>query len=266
VIFVSEYINRLFDGLLVLIAFLTLYWILIDFYSSRKTYRIVFIALPCLLALSVISPIKSEFREIVWFSDRSYGAVERLEILSALYDNNTLDNNSVNNMKSAEQMDREHFTWRYSYQASALSLALKETPEIVPFWNGESYVLFSKLIPRIFWEDKPKEDMGYKFGTRYRIIDKSNTNTSMNTPILTEMYINFGYIGIFIGMILLGLLYVCLNQYFNNVNTSIFGKVYSIAIVFPFVVHESNFSLVFGNLFWLCLALLSMIKILTRGK
>ena len=63
----------------------------------------------------------------------------------------------------------------------------------VPYWNGYSYkILYSKLIPRVFWENKPSDDLGNEFGHRYFILTKENTkdklihdtNTSWNMPIL----------------------------------------------------------------------------------
>jgi hypothetical protein len=138
-------------------------------------------------------------------------------------------------------------------------LVIRETPQNVPFWRGESYKILSKLIPRVLWPNKPKEDMGTQFGVAYGIIDVFS-NTSMNTPILAEMYMNFGFYGVFFGMIIFGILYSFLNQYFNNIRISNIGKVYAIAIIFPFVVHESNFTLVFGNIPLIVLTVYSVMR------
>ena len=246
IVFVNEYLTRLFDGLLALAAVFTIYIAIIDFYSKRKIIRSFVIIIPFILVFLIISPIKSDFREIVWFSEREqgYSTIDRLGVIAELTSERGTRQDIVLNSRDD---DRENFFWRYSYQASALSLVLEMTPNNVPYWNGESYKIFSKFIPRFLWPDKPKESMGYDFGTRYGIIDVSNTGTSMNTPILTEMYINFGYTGIIIGMFLLAIVYVLLNNYFNSLEISDIGRVYSIAIIFPLMVHESNFTLQFGN-------------------
>lgn len=264
VIFLYEYVNRMFDGLLVLIAMFTLFLVLVDFYSRRSYGRLVVFAIPFVFTFIILSPVKSEFREIVWFSDRAFNTVERFNTITELY-NDYLSDKKVVTYKSDYDEDRNNFFWRYSYQASAFSLAIEETPANVPFWEGESYVLFSKFIPRFLWPDKPKEDMGYKFGTRYGIIDMSNTNTSMNTPILTEMYINFGYTGIILCMSVLAFVYAVMNSFFNNIKTSTIGKVYCIAFLFPFVIHESNFTLVFGNIPLMLIAIYSISGLL-KGR
>jgi hypothetical protein len=260
-----EYILRLFDGLMVLIALLTLFLILIDYYSSRKLGRVPLLFIPFVISFAVISPIKSEFREIVWFSDKAFSSIERLEVISELYID-YLEGKNVQTNRSEIDDDKSNFFWRYSYQASALSMAMELTPSQVPFWEGESYAVISKFIPRFLWPKKPKEDMGYKFGTRYSIIDASNTNTSMNTPILTEMYINFGKLGILFGMMVLALVYVFLNNYLNSNTTSNIGKVYSISMLFPFVMHESNFTLAFGNIPLLIFSILIISKIYINKK
>jgi hypothetical protein len=90
--------------------------------------------------------------------------------------------------------------------------------------------------------------MGYLFGIRYHIISRSNTRTSINTPIIPELYINFGYTGVWIGSILLGLLYAALTRLFNSRRVSYSSKIIGMALIFPLVIWESNFSLIFGNL------------------
>ncbi len=260
-----EFLIRIFDGLLVLIGLLTLFLVIIDLYSSRKIIKSIFMVCIFLLTFIIISPIKSNFREIAWYTEKEYNIIDRFNLISELYSGNILANETLNT-KTDLEIEQSNFFWRYSYQASALSLVLEETPSKVPFWNGESYVLISKFIPRILWPDKPKEEMGYKFGTRYGIIDYTNTNTSMNTPMLTEMYFNFGFFGIVFGMVILSMVYILMNNYFNNNRTSFIGKVYCVAFLFPFVSQESNFSLVFGNVPLLILTILGISNLYVNKK
>lgn len=192
----------------------------------------------------VIAPIKSKFREIVWYSGQEFSLGERSALIYDLYKDYQFDKD----IQTQESIDRSNFFWRYSYQASALSLVIENTPSRIPYWEGESYTILSKFIPRFFWPDKPEENMGYKFGTRYGILSQYNFSTSMNTPMVTEMYMNFGYYGIVIGMILLAIVNIYLNNYFNQNTISDIGKVYAVAMIFPFIAHESNFSLTYGNI------------------
>ena len=55
-------------------------------------------------------------------------------------------------------------------------------------------------MPRIFWENKPSDTLGNEFGVRYKVLFDYNTTTSWNMPVLNEFYVNFGIIGIVLGM------------------------------------------------------------------
>ena len=254
-----EFINRLLDGLLAPLALLILYISIIDFNSNVRITRIIILLIAFIVGFTIMSPIKYSYREIVWYEDKNFNPIERIEIILNLIDEQK--NELEIEGKSDEEIDKNNFFWRYSYQASALSLVLSETPAIVPYWDGESYVIFSKFIPRFIWPDKPQELMGYKFGVRYGIMSVNNNTTSMNTPILPEMYMNFGNIGVIICMILFALIYVLLNNYFNNKHISDVGKVYAIAIIFPLVIQESNFSLMFGNIPLMILAVYGIVRL-----
>jgi hypothetical protein len=143
--------------------------------------------------------------------------------------------------------ERLNILWRPSYGASALSLVILRTPSQVPFWNGNTYILFPKFVPRIFWHDKPKEDASLKFAIKYKLIPPWKKESPFPLPILAEMYMNFGDIGILFGMLIMAILYNVLNSYFNNKNISGIGKIYAIAIIFVFIYHEGNFTMTFGN-------------------
>ena len=260
-IFFYELVSRTLDGLLALSGMFILYVLIINSFSKRNKGNLINTLLIAffLIAYIVINPIKDKFREQVWFSGRYFSITERFMVIQDLYFEYLKDNKSET-IALTTKSDEKHFLWRYSYQASALEKVMSFTPSKVPYWNGESYEIFSKLIPRFLWPDKPTEDMGQKFGHTYFILHYSNKNTSMNTPILAEMYMNFGKVGIIIGMIILGLIYIFLNNYFNSNKISTMGKVYSIAIIFPFISHESNFSLVFGNVPLMVLAIYWSVK------
>ncbi len=245
----KEYLTRAFDGLLSAIAIFTLFLVVIFWYTSQKRVDFKLIRIGALVSLFlfvyiIFSPIKHYFRKEVWYSGKEYTLSERATLIYDLYQKRNLSQKNP----SQEQVYENHFLWRYSYQASALSHVLLKTPSQVPFWKGSSYIFFSKLIPRFIWADKPTENMGYKFGTTYGIISADNKSTSINTPIIVEMYINFGFPGIVIGMFLLAIFYMLVNAYFNNIQMSDYAKIISISMIFNLISHESNFSLTFGNL------------------
>jgi hypothetical protein len=240
-----EFLKRSLDGLVAPLALLILFISLTVL--MFKNSKLIIVALLILFAwfYSIFSVIKFDYRNQVWYGE-GVSIVEKIELISMLYEESKLNNATplVNEYKG-----RQHFLWRFSYQLSALSLVTEMTPETVPYWEGESYVpLLSKFIPRFMWPDKPLENMGYNFGITYNIINRWNTKTSMNTPILAEFYMNFGYAGLYLGAIAMGLLYFLLHSWFNSLTVSYPSRVIGMSIIFPLMIWESNFSLVFGNL------------------
>ena len=73
------------------------------------------------------------------------------------------------------------------------------------FFHGEGYLssLIFSFIPRVIWPSKPDLTKG-KLWVTQEIWGKYNTNASIAITILGDMYLNFGVIGIIIGMFGLG--------------------------------------------------------------
>lgn len=266
-IFLFELLTRALDGLLALSGLFVLYIIIINNFSKKSNKNILNITLFIFIIIlyQIITPIKDKYREEIWYESEGVSILNRIVVINRLYFDYLKDNNAEIFVKEVKN-DQKHFLWRYSYQASALDRVLTFTPSVVPYWEGESYNIASKIIPRFLWPEKPTEDMGQKFGHRYSILHSSNKNTSMNTPLLAEMYMNFGEIGIYVGMSLLAFIYILLNNIFNLQKISILGKVYSIAIIFPFISHESNFSLTFGNVPLISITIYLIVRFYINSK
>ena len=125
------------------------------------------------------------------------------------------------------------------------------TPDTVPYWHGETYLwLPSKIIPRFIWPDKPAETGGQAFGHRYFLLDPQDTGTSINMPQIVEFYVNFGTIGVLLGMVVIGLLYSMLRYVFELRSDNEWSRLSVIVIYSSLLAIDSNFSLVFGNVLW----------------
>lgn len=196
----------------------------------------------------IFTEIKVEYRTL----SLGMSQVERFKIMGNLILNRSTASNYV------EEPARLGLLWRVSYPLSGLSCVLEETPKNVPFWNGVSYYpLFTKLIPRFLWPDKPEENMGQTFGHAYKILADDNLTTSMNAPVLAEAYMNFSYLGIFVVIVLLafivGVLFFKDNLVFAETNqffsVARFMKIMKIGYVTTlFVQWESNLSMILGKL------------------
>lgn len=124
---------------------------------------------------------------------------------------------------------------------------MEQTPRVVPYWHGETYLtLLTSIIPRVLWPDKPTKTVGQSFGHRYGRIGEEDIATSENLPQMVEMYANFGLPGIIIGMFLMGLIYRVIYLMLNHPAAGE-GCLAVSVVIFTYLLNiESDFSLTFG--------------------
>jgi hypothetical protein len=148
------------------------------------------------------------------------------------------------------------------------------TPDYIPFLGGSTYEpLLYKLIPRFLMTDKPVEEMGQAFGHLYYFLDSADDLTSVNLPLMVEMYINGGLSWVIGGMALLAIVNLLLWKLVSGVFHFAEIKLAAHAVVFMHAaLIESNFSLVYGGLlytilvFWLVDVLLRLVHPATLRK
>lgn len=126
------------------------------------------------------------------------------------------------------------------------------TPDYVPYWKGGTYYpLFFKIIPRILYPDKPLEITGQEFGHRYSFLSPNDYITSYNLPQLIEFYANFGFLGVILGMFLLGIFYNTIQHLFFHRRMGLGALVALIYISAKLLLIESALSMVVGGIFWI---------------
>ena len=98
---------------------------------------------------------------------------------------------------------------------SVVGIIVGNTPQIWDFKYGYSYfMLFIAMIPRIIWPDKPSISFyANDFGRNYGFISPYDYSTSIDMTWIGEMFINFGWYGMFVGF-LYGFLYQTIYSYF----------------------------------------------------
>jgi len=147
---------------------------------------------------------------------------------------------------------------------STMAIVVSATPEQVPYWGGYTYAdLFWHLIPRVLVPDKPAPGMGQEFPRRYGLIKWDDTETSYNLSQTVELYINFGWLGIGVGMFLIGILYAILE---HTLSASTGGALIGSAIFAGLMNFESNFSIVWGGTPLRILAFYLFIRMLPQHK
>lgn len=145
-------------------------------------------------------------------------------------------------------------------QTAIFATVFEQSPDSVPFWQGESLKpLLTAPVPRFLWPNKPPEAIGNVFGHRYGLIDESDTEMAVNLPWLVETYANFGWAGLVFLMGGAGLALSVLDALINR-SVNLFQNAASATVLFPLINHESNISLTLGN----TISLLVFIVVLAR--
>lgn len=85
------------------------------------------------------------------------------------------------------------------------------------------------------------------FGHRYSVLNPDDFATSWNLPVLNEFYINFGFLGVFLGMFFLGFLIRLLILKLRTNDTSDIEILVSSVILYNFFFLEINLSMIIGK-------------------
>jgi len=87
---------------------------------------------------------------------------------------------------------------------------IDNTPRVVPYQYGKLYsYMFITLIPRFIWPDKPSvNDANQYYQVAYGLTTEENLDgVSIAVGVMTEGFINFGWLGAFGVMFLLGVFF-----------------------------------------------------------
>jgi hypothetical protein len=202
--------------------------------------------------------VTDQYRKMAWYQNEGADAVEGPKMFFGL-------------LRQRLESDGVQGTIEKGFATSAgrsanldlLADVIRRTPEQVPYWGGETYLsLVGAFVPRFLWPEKPTKELGQGFGHRYGYIGANDMKTAINLPILVEFYVNFGLVGVALGMFIVGIIYRLVEHAVNRPGQ---GDLYSIAgivLMIPLTNIESDFSLGFGGLIlngfalWLVLRLI----------
>jgi predicted phage tail protein len=95
------------------------------------------------------------------------------------------------------------------------SIILRDTPERVPYQGGWTIgYIFLSYVPRILWPGNPDMSIGQWVTDHYMGGPSIRSNTGPSW--VGELYFNFGYLGIVVGMLVLGVYFRILHEAFFN--------------------------------------------------
>jgi hypothetical protein len=164
------------------------------------------------------------------------------------------------NLQSGVNLVRE----RQGSLLQNIALAMYYTPEIKPYLDGKSYRLlpFTLLVPRIIWPDKPQDTMGHWFAIEYVGAPANSVGSCAITP-LGDLYLNFGWPGIALGMFGLGIVYRFSYELVRTAGRESYLAIY-LGLLFVATNYESSFTGLIHVGFWHLIALYFFSRLLYK--
>jgi len=227
-------------------AMLSLQYIVIYFIIKKKIPIIKIFLI--FLIFFFLHSFKGEYRKEVNLNKNYSDVSKRIKVFGNLHLNKiyTLQENELT--KKGKISDN---SWRLSHSFSSLYILANKTPEEIGYLNGETYlILITKLIPRIFWANKPNDDLANRIGRKYGVLNEKDYGTSWNLPIINEAYINFGYSGVIFIMVILGLLVRSFTNFFSNKSFKSLESHIGIYVCCSTFFWESHISLTYGGIYY----------------
>ena len=209
-----------------------------------RAYRIA----SCCALLIVLSLPVYEFTSTVRYLDG--GFLKKAEALFLTIDGYRNGTRRGGTSATETGVRRISHTWLFAH-------VVAKSPAEVPFWGGDTYKpLLTAMIPRAVWPGKPLEATGGLFGKRYDLLEPTSV-TSLNLPWHIETYVNFGSIGVVIGMALIGAFLAVVDKLLNAPGRREIEMGIGLGILMPLTFQDSNFSVMVGTLpqFVLCIYL-----------
>ena len=131
-----------------------------------------------------------------------------------------------------------------------MAYVVKTTPSKLDYTYGQTYrPLLYMFIPRILWPNKPVDNLGQFFGKRYGFIgDRGDTTTSWAMTLPAEAWMNFGWWGIVLSAIAIGMLLKLLRYLFLRNPLTVRQVAYCSLVVFTAAKCETGTHMMIGTL------------------
>jgi hypothetical protein len=192
--------------------------------------------------------VKGEYRSFLNKGSKSQSVqVEKGEALSKLLE--LSQNRNENNFDDATEnfLDRLQYTFH-------MAKAMDRVPSVIPYQNGDNWATTFAFVftPRVLNPDKGTYDASIK-ASKYTGIQYSGVKkgTSVSLGYFADGYIDFGYVGMFIPLLILGFIYGKSYFYFikKSSNNYIFNYAVVGALFMELFAFESDNIFVVGRLY-----------------
>ncbi|MCF7688812.1 MAG: hypothetical protein K9M98_02970 [Cephaloticoccus sp.] len=182
-------------------------------YASAKR-RIPFFSIGLFLPIVALLHMgKPEMRKIYWdpLTNETRGApVQSLTDLPAYYSEWIDYSLAALKQQTTRSEEAPSSIFERASLIQMICLSVAEVPEKKPYLYGESYVDIPALfIPRLFWPDKPSSLLAnIRLAVYFGLVPEDDTfSVSIAFGPLAEAYTNFGYIGVGILGLIMGIGY-----------------------------------------------------------
>jgi hypothetical protein len=208
--------------------------------TERKSIpRLAVILLVCYILF--LQPGKGAVRAKYWYGEEDASKIEKI--------NFWIDSSAEQWINALSEPTGESIR-NLGYQSLSRTSLLTQTanvvqltPSVVPYQYGRLYSYMAvTLIPRFVWPDKPSMNEANQFyQVAYGLTTEDNLNkVSISVGFLTESYINFGWLGVFLVMFLIGMgLDVYLNIFLSE-NSGLLFRGIGLALLPQFLSIESQ--------------------------
>ena len=187
--FLSSLNSAMFHDLILWFSFIGMYYAFIKKPSVGKKLLIIGIII---VGIFILQSVKHTYRETLKETGHSNALSKFASSVEQSFDDNE-DKGSMENF-----VNRINQGW-------IISRIMLNVPNKVPYADGETVLTAGKaaILPRVLFPDKPKAGgrLNYQKYTGYRL----TSSTSMGISLLGESYINYGLVGGWIFMLVMGL-------------------------------------------------------------
>jgi hypothetical protein len=141
------------------------------------------------------------------------------------------------------------FVERLSLKGSVETIVTK-TGDITPFQYGNTLSpLISAFIPRLIWPSKPSVPVGQMMNKEFRVSDVADTYISPSH--LGELFWNFGWAGVAVGMTLIGLLLGYLGSRFDLAKAATITRIMVVVATIRFMILGSEGEIATQYVLWI---------------
>ncbi len=197
-----------------------------------------------------LQPVKEQFRQTYWQGDRASGRADRaLDWVSSArsFWEDALTGSNPAALKTGLGYSLARFAL-LPQTANVMDL----TPAIIPYQGGRMYsYLAVSLIPRAIWPEKPSvNDANRFYQVTYGMTSENNLEgVSISVGMLTEAYISYGWPGVLVVMMLVGMFLDAVNAVFLSRHSGTLMKGIGMGMMPSFIFPEAQMAQFLGGFF-----------------